>query len=105
MGEGEVSDDDILKVRKTYYAMCAETDYLLGRVWTALQNKGYSLDDTYVIYLSDHGEMNMEHRQVWKNSMYEASSRVPMTIVPPKNFGGDAWNRGTIVSNLTSLLD
>ena len=35
----------------------------------------------------------------------EASSRVPMTIVPPKNFGGDAWNRGTIVSNLTSLLD
>lgn len=97
--DGDFSDEDILKVRKTYYAMCAETDYLLGRVWTALQNKGYSLDDTYVIYLSDHGEMNMEHRQVWKNSMYEASSRVPF------NIAGPGIAKGRRVESMTSLVD
>jgi len=96
---GEFSDADILKVRKTYYAMCAETDYLLGRVWKALTQKGYSLVDTYVIYVSDHGEMNMEHRQVWKNSMYEASSRVPFSIAGP----GIA--RGKRVEQMASLVD
>lgn len=99
VGAKDISDDEILKVRKTYYAMCAETDYLLGRVWKALTQKGYSLDDTYVIYLSDHGEMNMEHRQVWKNSMYEASSRVPFQIAGP----GIA--KGKRVEQLTSLVD
>ena len=73
------SDADILKVRKTYYAMCAETDFLLGRVLDALHDSG-QYDNTYIVFVSDHGEMNMEHRQVWKNSMYEASSRVPMII-------------------------
>ena len=26
----DYSDEDILTIRKTYYAMCAETDYLMG---------------------------------------------------------------------------
>lgn len=55
-------------------------------------------NDTYILFLSDHGEMNMEHRQghtlssfepvicfgiVWKNSMYEPSERVPMMLAGP----------------------
>lgn len=96
---GNYSDAEVLKVRKTYYAMCAEADYLLGRVWGALIRKGYSLDDTYVVYLSDHGEMNMGHRQVWKNSMYEALSRAPFSIAGP----GVA--KGKRVEQLTSLVD
>lgn len=95
---------EVLKVRKTYYAMCAETDFMFGLVLDALKETGFN-DNTFIVFLSDHGEMNMEHRQVWKNSMYEASSRVPMMIVPPNDFGGDAWNRGAVVRNLTSLLD
>ena len=91
-------DEEILEVRKTYYAMCAETDYLLGRVLDKANATGH-LKNTYVIYVSDHGEMNMEHRQVWKNSMYEASSRVPMIVAGP---GVPA---GRLVTNLTSLLD
>lgn len=61
--------------------------------------------------------MNMEHRQCWKNSMYEASSRVPLIIVPPEHLspagwhhegsvsGDPVWSRGSVVNNLTSLLD
>ena len=31
------SDQDVEKVRKTYYAMCVETDFLMGRVLRALK--------------------------------------------------------------------
>ena len=62
--------------------MCAETDYMLGTVIDELHDLGFD-DDTWIIFLSDHGEMNMEHRQVWKNSMYEVSLRVPLVIAPP----------------------
>ena len=92
------TDSEILKVRKTYYAMCAETDYLLGRVLEAANRTG-NLENTYIVFVSDHGEMNMEHRQVWKNSMYEASSRVPMVIAGP------GIDQGVVIRNLTSLLD
>lgn len=94
----DFTDKEILTVRKTYYAMCAETDFLMGRVLDAANRTG-NLDDTYVIFLSDHGEMNMEHRQVWKNSMYEASARVPLIIAGP------GVSAGVVNTNLTSLLD
>lgn len=97
---GNFSDADIIKVRRTYYAMCAETDYMLGLVLKALRDSGHE-DNTYVIFLSDHGEMNMEHRQVWKNSMYEASERVPLIISGPKL----GVQQGKVISSLTSLLD
>jgi len=92
------SRDQIVQVRRTYYAMCAETDYLLGRVLDALKATG-QYANTYIIFLSDHGEMNMEHRQQLKNSMYEASSRVPMMIAGP------GITRGAVLKNVTSLLD
>lgn len=94
--------NEIHKVRKTYYAMCAETDYMLGTVIDALQ-KYKHFDNTFIVFLSDHGEMNMEHRQVWKNSMYEASERVPLIIAPPPSMTN--VHRGAVVQNLTSLLD
>eukprot|EP00937_MAST-01D_sp_MAST-1D-sp2_P001599 g1599.t1 len=96
--DGTFTDDEVLQVRRTYYAMCAETDFLLGRVLDALRATG-QYDRTYIFFVSDHGEMNMEHRQQLKNSMYEGSSRVPMIVAGP------GLRRGEVVQNLTSLLD
>jgi arylsulfatase A-like enzyme len=96
---GNFSDAEVRRTRRVYAAMCAETDYLLGRVLDAARSSGHWDDSTYVIFLSDHGEMAMEHRQVWKNSMYEASSRVPLMIAGP----GVA--AGRTETGLASLLD
>lgn len=95
---GDYTPEQVHKVRKTYYAMCAETDFLMGRVLQALKASG-QYDDTYIMFLSDHGEMNMEHRQVWKNSLYEPSARVPMMVAGP------GIKAGAVVTELTSLLD
>ena len=126
---GQFSADEVTRVRRVYAAMCAETDYLMGRVLDAAAATGHLGARTFVLFNSDHGEMAMEHRQVWKNppsmpfhalpclfnsdhgemamehrqvwknTMYEGSSRVPMMLAGP---GVPA---GARVTQLTQLLD
>lgn len=76
------TDEEIRTVRHTYFAMVAEVDEMLGELLAAYDELGLG-DSTYVIFASDHGEMNMEHRQQLKNAMYEASVRVPLIIAGP----------------------
>jgi arylsulfatase K len=75
--------DDIFKIRQYYYAMCAETDGMLGQILDALRDTGKE-NNSYVFFSSDHGEMAMEHRQFYKMTMYEASSHVPLVVTGPK---------------------
>ena len=44
--------------------------------------------------------MNMEHRQVWKNSLYEPSARVPFIVSGPGVTAGKV-----VTDTITSLLD
>merc|ERR1711879_21408 len=92
---GNYTNEDFIKLRKAYFGMCAEADHLLGEVMAALKERD-DFEQTYIMYISDHGEMNLEHRQIWKNSMYEASSRVPMMI------SGPGIPKGVVIKNLTS---
>eukprot|EP00117_Sycon_ciliatum_P001093 scpid54176/ scgid0614/ Arylsulfatase K len=88
------SNDDILNVRRAYYAMVSETDAMFGRVIDLVD-----LEDTNVIFTSDHGEGNMEHRQNWKNSMYDANNRVPLLM------SGVGVTKDLMVHNATSNID
>jgi len=93
---------------RCWYAMCWQTDLMLGQVWAKAAETG-NLDNTIVIFTSDHGEMHMEHRQHLKNSMYEGSSRVPLIIAGPGSRPGTgiraAFEAGKVVKDHTSLLD
>ena len=55
---GEISADDNPKKAIERYIKSK-----MDRVLDAANRTGH-LDNTYVVFLSDHGEMNMEHRQV-----------------------------------------
>lgn len=90
--------EEILAIRHIYYAMVAETDGMVGQVLAALDDLGLA-ESTCVIYLSDHGEMNMEHGQFLKNALYEASARVPLIVSTP---GGE---QDAVVEDLVSLVD
>ncbi|XP_047411136.1 arylsulfatase K isoform X3 [Sciurus carolinensis] len=95
---GKFTDKEIKNIRAFYYAMCAETDAMLGEIILALHQLDL-LQKTIVIYTSDHGELAMEHRQFYKMSMYEASAHVPLLIMGP----GIKVNQQ--VSNVVSLVD
>ncbi len=95
---GHFTDEEILAIRRHYFAMVAETDAMLGQVLDTLEATG-QLDNTYIIFASDHGEMNMEHRQTLKNALYEASARVPLIVAGP------GLQQGVISDQLVSLID
>ena len=84
--------------RASYYGLCSFLDYQVGQVITALEASG-QLDNTLVIYTSDHGDHNGD-RGLWtKMTLYDESTAVPMIIAGPK------IPKGKAVSTLTSLVD
>ncbi len=92
--------DDAMKrkVRAVYYAMIMETDEIIGELMQTTKDLGL-WEDTYFVYISDHGEMNMEHDQYYKMNLYEPSVRVPFVIA-----GADVVQNKR-VPQLTSLID
>ena len=92
------SEDTVRLVRRIYCAMCAEVDAMVGEVLAALDRLGLT-DSTYVIFGSDHGENNMEHRQFYKSNMYESSAHIPLIIAGP------GVRQGAGVETPVSLID
>ncbi|XP_030422937.1 arylsulfatase K isoform X3 [Gopherus evgoodei] len=95
---GKFTRKEIRDIRAFYYAMCAETDAMLGEIISALSDTGL-LKRTIVIFTADHGELAMEHQQFYKMSMYEASSHVPLLVMGPN------IKAHHHLSNVVSLVD
>jgi arylsulfatase K len=91
-------DATVRRVRRIYFAMCAEADALVGRVYDAMHELGLA-DDTYLVFSSDHGELALEHQDWYKMSLYDGSARVPMVIAGP------GVVPGARLPNLVSLID
>jgi len=68
---------------RVYYAMTANLDYNVGRLIDAL-DKAHLINDTIIVFTSDHGEMFGAHGRMKKNIFYEEAARVPFLIGWPK---------------------
>ncbi|MBT5877227.1 MAG: sulfatase-like hydrolase/transferase [Candidatus Latescibacteria bacterium] len=69
--------------RHCYFADLCHLDEQLGKIMTALEETG-RLDDTYIIFLSDHGDMCYDHGFLSKEEKhYDACIRVPLVIAGP----------------------
>ena len=62
-------------------------DDQVGRVLTALEESG-QLDNTIIVFLSDHGDMAGGHGMTWKEtvSFYEEVATIPMIVRYPERF-------------------
>ena len=70
---------DLLRV---YYSVVADLDRQVGRILDALEKTG-ELDNTYIIYSSDHGMAVGSHGLRGKQNMYEHTINVPLIIAGP----------------------
>lgn len=80
--------DQTRGLRRGYLGCVNFIDDQLGRLIAALKQTG-QLEDTDIIYTSDHGEMLGKFGMWWKCSLYEDSSRVPCIASGPTFCSGN----------------
>lgn len=98
----EVEPEEGKKARAAYFACVDFLDEMLGDFLATMDHAGL-LDNTIIIYTSDHGEMAGEHGLWWKNTWHESSSRVPLIISTPAHRSGQ--QAASEVTQPTSLAD
>lgn len=81
-----------------YYGMVKRLDEALGRLRDALRSLDL-LDDTIILYTSDHGCHFKTRNNEYKRSCHESSIRVPTAI------SGPGFNNRGRVDKLVSLVD
>lgn len=91
--------EDIRRMRAHYYGKVSYLDELIGALLTEARDLGM-LENTWVVFSSDHGDNLGDHRLPYKWILYEGAVRVPLVVVPPNGSSG-----GSTVNNLASLID
>ncbi len=83
-----IDRDEMMYARACYFACVSYLDEILGDLFARLDRSGL-LEDTIILYTSDHGEMAGEHGMWWKNGWYEACTRVPLIVSTPQQRRGE----------------
>ena len=84
----EIGDEEMLKARAAYFGCVDYLDEIIGDFIAMLDRDGL-LDNTVVVYTTDHGELAGEHGLWWKNSWHEGCARVPWFVQTPEHRRGD----------------
>ena len=85
-------------IRQNYTAMCEHLDKQVGIFLAKLEERG-ELDNTIIVFSSDHGEMLGDHGRWQKSVPYQASASVPMIIAGP------GIRQNTDSSALVTIMD
>ena len=76
----DISEDDIKRSRRAYFANISYLDDKIGEVMEAVEA---TRQETIIMFVSDHGDMLGERGLWFKMSFFEGSARVPMMICAP----------------------
>lgn len=87
-----------------YYGLVSFVDDLVGRLVSAVQ-ESKSLEDTVIIYMSDHGEMAGSHGLWQKCCFYEPSVRVPLIMHVPGAHPKRVRENVSLIDILPTLVD
>lgn len=83
-------DGNLVRLIRAQYCACISyVDYNVGRILTALRDQG-ELDNTLVIFTSDHGEMLGDYGSYGKRCLLDPASRVPLIVRYPERFAENA---------------
>jgi choline-sulfatase len=85
MQDYTVTDDDLRAARHGYYASISYVDDLVGQLLAALEATG-KLDNTIIVFTSDHGDFLGERGLWYKMSYLEPAAHVPLIISAPQHF-------------------
>lgn len=69
-------------VKRAYYACITQIDYSLGLLFSRLREMNL-MDNTYILFTSDHGDMMGDHHMGAKMTFFEGAAHVPLMIKAP----------------------
>ncbi|MDH4143520.1 MAG: sulfatase-like hydrolase/transferase, partial [Chloroflexota bacterium] len=82
-----LTDEFVLRGARQYYAMVSLIDQRIGALIAQLEERD-QLDNTWIVYSADHGEMLGDHGLMAKMNFYRSSVRVPLIVRPPAGTTG-----------------
>lgn len=82
-GTWDADEQELRKALAVYYGMVNHLDDQVGRLVAYLDSQGV-LDNTVIIYSSDHGDFAGEHRMFGKScTLYDCLVRIPAIVAGP----------------------
>ena len=99
------SDQQRHRQRAYYLANVTMIDEKIGQIMSALEARGY-LENSIIIFTSDHGDCLTDHGHSQKWTMYEQITRVPLIVwAPPALRGQGRFAAGTQIDGLVQQMD
>ena len=93
-------DLNLIRCIRAYYFACVSfIDHQVGRILKRLEKSG-ELDNTLVVFSTDHGELLGDFGCFGKRSFHDASQRVPLIVRQPARF-----KAGAVCDTPASLVD
>lgn len=99
---GIIDPRGLKRARAAYYALITHIDHQIGRLLQALWEYG-ELNNTIILFTSDHGDLLGDHNLIRKSYPYEGSTSIPFIIYDPGNHLGIKNN--TVINKLVELRD
>jgi arylsulfatase len=99
---GDLGEAQVRSSRQGYYGSIEFIDEQIGRILEALEKRGW-LEQTLIVFTSDHGDMTGDHHLWRKSYAYEASARIPMFLRWPQ--GLVSGKRGQVMTQPVELRD
>lgn len=93
-----VTDEYIQKCRAAYFGNVTLIDKKVGQIRDVLEKNGL-LNNTWIIYTSDHGEQLGDHKLFMKFVFYRSAVQIPLIIRPPDGM------KGKVIEQDVELID
>ncbi len=97
-----LSKKQVKAVRRAYYACITQIDYSLGLLFARLREMNL-FENTYIIFTSDHGDMQGDHHMGAKMTYLEGAAHVPLIIKAPTNSAMYSDTKGEQCQNVVEL--
>ena len=100
----DIDPIDKRRVRAAYYSLVENLDSNIGKIIKGIE-ESLGLDNTIIVYASDHGESMGINDFYWKTTFFESSVKVPVIISYPKEYGmGETIDETTCLADLTETF-
>ena len=86
-GRPDLSEEQITGMRANYAGNVTLIDEQIGGLFEAIEDRG-EWDNTVVVLVSDHGEMNGDYGLIYKSNFMNSAARVPLLVKGPGVDGG-----------------